>query len=118
MITNASVGSTYLDLGKMDWEPSGFPGVWNKVLYEEPSGRRTILTRFEPGAKLPRHRHVGLEQTFILEGSLVDDDGECTAGNFVWRRAGSVHRAWSPNGCIGIGIFERPNEFLEEPDRA
>ena len=31
---------------------------------------------------------------------------------------GSVHRAWSPNGCIGIGIFERPNEFLEEPDRA
>ena len=70
------------------------------------------------GAKLPRHRHVALEQTFILEGSLVDDDGECTAGNFVWRRPGSVHRAWSPNGCIGIGIFERPNEFLEEPDRA
>ena len=54
----------------------------------------------------------------ILEGSLVDDDGECTAGNFVWRRPGSVHRAWSPNGCIGIGIFERPNEFLEEPDRS
>ena len=48
----------------------------------------------------------------------MDDDGECTAGNFVWRRPGSVHRAWSPNGCIGIGIFERPNEFLEEPDRA
>jgi anti-sigma factor ChrR (cupin superfamily) len=101
----------------MDWEPSGFPGVWNKVLYEDPSGRRTILTRFEPGAELPRHRHVALEQTFILEGSLMDDDGECTAGNFVWRRPGSVHRAWSPNGCLGIGIFERPNEFLEEPDR-
>ena len=118
MITKETVRSTYLDLAKMDWEPSGFPGVWNKVLYEDPSGRRTILTRFEPGAKLPRHRHVALEQTFILEGSLVDDDGECTAGNFVWRRPGSVHRAWSPNGCIGIGIFERPNEFLEEPDRA
>jgi anti-sigma factor ChrR (cupin superfamily) len=118
MITKATERSTYLDLAKMDWEPSPFPGVWNKVLYEEPSGRRTILTRFEPGATLPRHRHVGLEQTFILEGSLVDDDGECTAGNFVWRRPGSVHRAWSPNGCIGIGIFESPNEFLEQPDRA
>ena len=118
MITKASSGSTYLDLAKMDWQPSRFPGVWNKVLYEDPSGRQTILTRFEPGAKLPRHRHVGLEQSFILEGSLVDDDGECTAGNFVWRRAGSVHRAWSPSGCIGIGIFERPNEFLEEPGPA
>ena len=60
------------------------------------SGRRTILTRMEPGARLPRHRHVGLEQSFILEGSLVDDDGECTAGNFVWRRPGSIHHAWSP----------------------
>ena len=117
MILKTTDRSTYLDLAKMDWEPSGFPGVWNKVLYEDASGRRTILTRFEPGAKLPRHRHVALEQTFILEGSLVDDDGECTAGNFVWRRPGSVHRAWSPNGCLGIGIFERPNEFLEEPNR-
>ena len=39
-------------------------------------------------------------------------------GEFVWRRPGSVHRAWSPDGCLGIGISERPNEFLEEPDRA
>ena len=89
MILKTTDRSTYLDLAKMDWEPSGFPGVWNKVLYEDPSGRRTILTRFEPGAELPRHRHVALEQTFILEGSLMDDDGECTAGSFVWRRPGS-----------------------------
>jgi anti-sigma factor ChrR (cupin superfamily) len=113
MILNATERSTFLDLTKMAWEPSGFPGVWTKVLYEEPSGRRTTLTRFEAGAALPRHRHVGLEQSFVLEGSLVDDDGECTAGNFVWRRPDSVHRAWSPGGCIVIGIFDRPNEFLD-----
>ena len=118
MILKATERSTYLDLGKMDWEPSGFPGVSIKVLYEEPSGRRTTLVRFEPGASLPRHRHVGLEQSFVLEGSLVDDDGECTAGNFVWRQPGSVHRAWSPGGCVVVGIFDRPNEFLEGPGRA
>ena len=112
MIITQTERSTYLDLAKTDWAPSGFPGVWNKVLYEDASGRRTILTRFELGARLPRHRHVGLEQTFILEGSLVDDDGVCTAGNFVWRRPGSVHEAWSPDGCIGLGVFELPNEFL------
>jgi anti-sigma factor ChrR (cupin superfamily) len=117
VILKTTERSTYLDLGKMNWEPSGFPGVSIKVLYEEPSGRRTTLVRFEPGASLPHHRHEGLEQTFVLEGSLVDDDGECTAGNFVWRRPGSVHRAWSPSGCVVIGIFDRPNQFLEGPGR-
>lgn len=114
MITKESEQSTYIDVSGMGWEPSGFPGVENKVLYEDASGKRTILTRMEPGARLPRHRHVGLEQTFILQGSLVDEDGACTAGNFVWRRAGSIHSAWSPDGCLGIGIFESPNEFFPE----
>lgn len=112
MIMKATARSTYIDVSKIEWEASPFPGVWNKVLYEDASGRRTILTRLEPGARLPRHRHTGLEQSFILEGSLVDDDGACTAGNFVWRCPGSVHSAWSPDGCIGLGIFESPNEFL------
>ena len=40
MIAKAGSGSTYLDLAKIDWQPSRFPGVWNKVLYEEPSGAR------------------------------------------------------------------------------
>ncbi len=112
MIIGQTDRSTYLDVAKMDWEPTPFSGVWNKVLYQDPSGRRTVLTRMEPGAWLPRHRHVGLEQSFILEGSLVDEDGACTAGNFVWRRPGSIHSAWSPDGCLGLGIFEQPNEFL------
>jgi len=118
MIAKQTDRSTYLDVSRMDWEASPFPGVFNKVLYEDASGRRTILTRMEPGARLPRHRHVGLEQTFCLEGSLVDDDGECTPGNYVWRRAGSVHSAWSPHGFLGIGVFEKPNEFLDGPPRS
>jgi anti-sigma factor ChrR (cupin superfamily) len=112
MIVNQTERSTYIDVSKIEWEPTPYPGVWNKLLYQDATGRRTMLTRFEPGARLPRHRHVGLEQTFVLEGSLVDDDGVCIAGNYVWRRPGSVHSAWSPDGCIGLGIFEQPNEFL------
>ncbi len=112
MIIKESERSTFLDVSKIQWEPTPWPGIWNKVLYEDASGRRTVLTRMEPGARLPRHRHVGLEQSFILEGSLVDEDGACTAGNFVWRRPGSIHSAWSPDGCVGLGIFETPNEFL------
>ena len=108
-------GSHYLDVPSMPWTDSGVPGVKIKMLWQdEASGAHTALFRLEPGAQLPRHRHVGVEQTFVLEGSLVDNDGACTAGNFVWRSANSVHTAHSPDGCLALGIFQKPNEFLEE----
>jgi anti-sigma factor ChrR (cupin superfamily) len=113
VIAHASGGSTYLEVSRIDWAPTPYPGVETKVLYADPaSGRRTTLTRFAPGARLPAHRHVGLEQSFVLTGTLVDGDGACAAGDFVWRRPGSVHSAWSPDGCIVLGIFDAPNEFL------
>ncbi|HET8576624.1 MAG TPA: cupin domain-containing protein [Methylomirabilota bacterium] len=112
MIIKATERSTYLDVSKIDWEPTKFPGVWTKPLYEDPSGRMTTLTKIAPGARLPRHQHVGIEQSYVLEGTLVDEDGACSAGNFVWRRAGSIHEAWSPDGCVVLGVFEKPNIFL------
>jgi anti-sigma factor ChrR (cupin superfamily) len=112
VITRQTERSTYLDVSKVAWEATPFPGVEVKVLYRDAAGPQTTLTRLAPGARIPRHRHVGLEQSFVLEGSLVDDDGACVAGSFVWRRPGSVHEAWSPDGCVVLGIFEAPNEFL------
>ncbi len=112
MIIKATERSTYLDVSKIEWEPTKYAGVYIKRLYEDPSGRLTTLTKMEPGAKLPSHRHVGIEQSYVLEGTLVDEDGACASGDFVWRRAGSVHEAWTPDGCVVLGVFERPNEFL------
>ncbi|NOU05537.1 MAG: hypothetical protein HOO99_05075, partial [Hyphomicrobiaceae bacterium] len=65
------------------------------------------------GAVLPDHEHVELEQTFVLEGSLVDDDGEVTPGQYVWRPGGSRHTAHSPNGCIVLSFFLKPNKFFD-----
>ena len=84
-----------------------------KVLMEDKeSGLVTALFRCAPGARLPLHEHVEIEQTYVLEGSLVDDEGEVTAGNYVWRPAGSRHEAHCPNGALTIGFFLRPNRFL------
>lgn len=112
MIITETERSTYLDVSQIAWEPTPYPGIETKTLYADASGRRTTLTRLAPGARLPSHRHVGLEQSYVLQGSLVDGDGTCTAGNFVWRRVGSVHEAWSPEGCVVLGIFDAPNEFV------
>ena len=97
----------------LQWQPTDFPGVTIKVLWRDGEAF-TALFRMEPGARLPLHRHLGFEQTYVLQGSLVDDEGVCTAGNFVWRYPGSVHSAHSPDGCLSIGIFQTPNEFLDE----
>src|SRR6266699_3316464 len=59
MILKETARSTYMDVSKIDWEPTRFPGVWTKKLYEEPSGRLTSLTKMEPGAppRPPARRH-------------------------------------------------------------
>jgi len=48
------------------------PASLSKILFED-GERRTVLMRYEPGAVIPRHRHVGDEQIFVLEGSVSDD---------------------------------------------
>jgi len=60
------------------------PGVQWKILFED-GERRTVLMRYAPGAVIPRHRHVGDEQIFVLEGSVSDDTGTCAAGDYARR---------------------------------
>ena len=104
--------SRYVNVAELPWQTTRFPGVTEKVLLEDKeTGLCTKLVKMEPGAGLPDHEHQRIEQTFVLEGSLKDDQGEVTAGNYVWRPAGSRHRAWAPNGCLVIGIFLAPNRF-------
>jgi len=107
----------------MPWQQTRFPGCAVKPLMVEPgSGLATLLFKMEPGAQLPDHEHVLIEQTYVLEGSLVDKDGpdaglEVGPGEFVWRPAGSRHSAWSPKGGTFVAMFQIPNKFFEEDGR-
>ncbi len=106
--------SRYVDVDDIPWRPTQCEGVEMKVLVEDPeSGLLTALFKWAPGAVLPMHEHIDLEQTFVLEGSIVDDEGEVTAGNYVWRPAGNRHYATAPNGALVLSMFLKPNKFLE-----
>lgn len=106
--------SRLIEVEKLPWTPTPYEGIEIKVLVtDENTGLMTALFRWQPGAVLPDHEHVDLEQTWVLEGSLVDEDGEVTAGNFVWRPAGSRHSAKAPNGALVLGFFLKPNTFFE-----
>jgi anti-sigma factor ChrR (cupin superfamily) len=93
----------YVDATDRPWtEPR--PGVHWKILWEE-GDRRTVLVRYEPGAVIPRHRHLGDEQIFVLEGSVSDDTGTCTAGNYARRPPGCVHTVSSRDGALVLAVI-------------
>lgn len=110
----AALASRYVNVDSLPWTPTRFKGVEMKVLMEDKeTGLSTALVRFAPGATLPDHEHVELEQTFVLEGSLEDHEGAASVGNYVWRPAGSRHDARAPNGCLALSFFLRPNKFFD-----
>jgi anti-sigma factor ChrR (cupin superfamily) len=114
-----ALASRFVDVPGLPWEPTRFPGVEQKILLlDRDSGVVTALMKFAPGARLPDHEHVLIEQTYVLEGSLVCGEGECKAGEFVWRPAGSRHEAWAgPQGGLMLAIFQIPNRFYEADGR-
>ena len=78
----APLASRLVDVAGLAWSPTPFDGIQMKTLVkDDETGLMTCLFRWAPGAVLPLHENVRLEQTFVLEGSLVDEDGEVTAGN-------------------------------------
>jgi anti-sigma factor ChrR (cupin superfamily) len=107
----------------MDWKPTRFPGCEVKtLLMDKTTGLMTALMRFAPGATLPDHEHVHIEQTFVLEGRLVDKEGpaeglEANVGEFIWREAGTRHVAWCPEGGLMLAMFQVPNKFHETDGR-
>jgi anti-sigma factor ChrR (cupin superfamily) len=108
----APLMSRFVRIAEMPWEQTKFAGVETKtLLLDKATGLLTVLLRMAPGAKLPDHEHVMIEQTYMLEGRLVDRDGECAAGDYVWRPAGSRHEAWCPDGGLMIAMFQVPNRF-------
>jgi anti-sigma factor ChrR (cupin superfamily) len=110
----ASLASRFINTDSVPWVETS-PGNKMKVIYHDPhSGMLTILSKLAPGAGIPAHLHEDLEQTYVLEGSLVDGEGECTAGNFVIRAKGSRHAPTAPKGCTMLVFFMKPTAHLKK----
>jgi len=95
--------SLYVDVAAGAWEERR-PGVFWKILWEE-GDRKAVLMRYTPGAVIARHRHLGDEQIYVLEGSVTDDTGTCTAGNYARRPPGCEHSVRSEHGALVLAIM-------------
>jgi len=95
------------------WEPLR-PGIHIRRLYQTPhGGAAAALLRYQPGASIPAHEHLGHEHILVLDGAQSDDYGHYPTGTFVVNRPASAHRVASPEGCVVLVIWERGVRFTE-----
>jgi len=92
-------------------EPGRSSGVDIRPLYatDAPQSATAFLVRFAPGAHGDLHEHLGYELMFILDGELINDNGDrYTTGDLIIESPGSVHRVRTETGVVALGVREAP----------
>ncbi|QOV92553.1 cupin domain-containing protein [Humisphaera borealis] len=87
------------------------PGIEIFRLYRLETGQSAALLRYTPGARLIRHRHVGMEHILVLRGSQADENGVHRQGTLLIHPPGTAHSVRSDEGCVALAIWERPVVF-------
>ena len=95
-----------------EWQECGSPGfLIQPLLEDENAGMRTWLMRLEPGAFAPAHGHAEVEQLYILDGELYDDDAIYGVGDYVVRAAGAEHISGSREGATVLVVYSRTEQL-------
>lgn len=98
-------------LQQHSWEPL-CEGVYTATLYVSGDDScRAALLHYLPGATVASHEHRGFEHIVILHGSQQDGEHIYQAGDLVIHKPGTAHSLHSTEGCIALGIWEKPVAF-------
>jgi anti-sigma factor ChrR (cupin superfamily) len=101
----SATASQLIVAGERQWQ-SVSPTIRAKILWSDPATKRQLrLTRFEPGAKLALHRHVGDELVYVIEGAISDEFGTVRAGDLGYRPEQCVHTVTSANGATALALL-------------
>ena len=91
--------------------------MWRPVRATPGPGDGTYLLKVAPGGRAKLHVHGGREEFVVLEGELVDGDGEVLAeGDVVSYEPGTRHRTTCPRGCTLMVWIESPIAAVEGDD--
>jgi quercetin dioxygenase-like cupin family protein len=104
-----------LQTADIEWTPLDFPGVAMKTLrHDDRTGGMTVMTRIQPGATIPAHRHTRADETvYVLQGDFVEDGVAHGPGSFFAGAAGTVHGPHATaGGCVLLTTFSGPLDFV------
>lgn len=106
---------TKIDTSALAWSPTGWPGVWMKMLQQvESTGGMSGMMRMEAGSSIPAHSHTHADQAvFVIEGDLIDDGVTYGPGSFLVAKAGSPHGPHnSSGGCVLLSTYFGKPDFV------
>lgn len=97
-----------------EWVETGIPGVRRRNLFlDEGTQRASFLVQMDPGAQYPPHRHVGVEECFVLAGTVRDDESTVSAGDYVRYECSTDHTSLrTDTGCTILLIGPATNQRL------
>lgn len=96
------------------WEPFR-PGVRVHWLYRTGGGGpEAALLRYEPGATVPLHEHVGWEHILVLTGSQSDGTAQYGEGALMISPPETRHAIASKDGCVVLAVWQRPVRIVGE----
>ncbi len=94
------------------YQPGLREGVDICVLFnentEEQTGADLAFLRYQPGAYVPGHVHIGYETVLVLQGQYIENGVEYRSGAFIVRSPGTCHSMASGEGCLILASRYKP----------
>lgn len=99
------------------WVSSPLPGIAYKLLHRDEERRSTTrLLRFSAGATYPSHRHGGVEEVFVLDGTVTLNGILLRPGDYCRAEAGTAEpTAFSETGGMAIIVSSDLDAFDPAP---
>ena len=104
------------DYAALPWKTTSWPGVRLHFIESSEDGTARVLIAMDPGVSYPAHRHVGVEEVFVVRGSYRDKAGVYEAGSFQRNAPGTVHHpSAGEHGALLLAWAEGGIEILVDP---
>jgi hypothetical protein len=108
-------GLLVLHSSQMDWEGASDAEIQTKNLFLDKAGCVTRLLRAPGGTHFPDHRHVQVEEVYVLEGDFHLGDQVLWPGDYCRAEPGTLHRRlFTEGGCTLLVRSSQHDELLPE----
>ena len=88
---------------------------WLPLSKDQNLEHEVFIIRFEANSSSSLHRHNGFEESYVLDGELIDADGKVfKKGDYIKFEKGSEHSSFSKKGCtLLVILYGGKNEKME-----
>jgi anti-sigma factor ChrR (cupin superfamily) len=109
-------GLLVLHSSQLDWEGAGEAEIQTKILFRDKASRCvTRVMRAPGGTHFPDHRHVQVEEVYVLEGDVHVGDQVLQPGDYCRAEPGTLHRRlFTEAGCTLLVRSSQHDELLPE----